>query len=180
KLHLLCSNDDLRPLLNFLYFKDGYVYATNAHICIRQKLFLHEFSEEEAQIIDGCLLHKSTFAEILRYNIVTITENGFECLKGDVKATFHFIKTSDNDLGQYPNVEAVLKEPIESIKNKDFMVKTIGMNLNYIDLINKAMIRDINSFQFYFSTQNRAILIKSSSEPIENQIALLMPTQVDN
>lgn len=38
KLHKACADDEYRPAFSYVYFRNGYAYATNAHIAVRAKV----------------------------------------------------------------------------------------------------------------------------------------------
>lgn len=77
KPHLLCASDELRPAMSYIYFDKEYLYCTNASVLIKQKIELHKFEPHEIAFLDGKLLHKNVFKELLRYNFVEITAEGF-------------------------------------------------------------------------------------------------------
>lgn len=86
KLHLACANanDFLRPVMNCIYFKDGYAIASNGKILIKACLNeICNFSEEEKELLDGKLISAKNFKEIIKHTIIEIEEDGFHAIYDD-------------------------------------------------------------------------------------------------
>ena len=74
KLHLACAND-LRPVMNCIYFKDGYAIASNGMILIKACLNeICNFSGEEKELLEGKLISAKNFKEIIKHTIIEIQE----------------------------------------------------------------------------------------------------------
>ena len=64
KLHKVCKDDALRPAMGYLCFRNGNVYATDAHIAIAAPLsFVSTFSDEEQKLLDGKLIHATKYVQ---------------------------------------------------------------------------------------------------------------------
>lgn len=80
-MHLACSNDMIRPTLQYVNFEDGYIWATNAHIMARQSLKkVHGFDETEIQLLEGKRIHSSVFKLILQFDKIKIDFDGISAI----------------------------------------------------------------------------------------------------
>ena len=125
KMHLACSDDDLRPVMQYIYFKGGYAYASDAHILIKNKIseITELITEDQLNILDGKYLHKSSFQKILTYDTIRITETGIECITG--YSTIEFKFSTDESL-KYPSTEV----KIAKIKEENSSLSRISLNAN--------------------------------------------------
>lgn len=55
RMDLACSrNDYFRPVFSYIHFKDGYAYACDTHILVKNKLSeCSTFTDEEIEKLDG-------------------------------------------------------------------------------------------------------------------------------
>ncbi|MBR1786670.1 MAG: hypothetical protein IJ756_05860 [Paludibacteraceae bacterium] len=82
KLHLCCATDrsDVRQYIHYIHFRNGYAYATDAHIIVRADIATvcyNLFTEEEIQHLDGKSIHADSYKQLLSESFVTIDEQGF-------------------------------------------------------------------------------------------------------
>ena len=48
RMDLACENDSFRPVFSYIHFKDGYAYASDAHILVKNNLSeCSTFTDEE-------------------------------------------------------------------------------------------------------------------------------------
>lgn len=173
-LHSICGNDDLRQALQYVYFENGFAYATDAYKIMKSALSLHDFTEEESRLMNGKFIHKSAFAKLFKYNHVTATETGFSCIKNDVKCDIYY---SDFD-GKYPNCENLLQNYIEKGSSE---IKQIGINPKYLESLCKLFVKDIVAAnKFIFTGENKGIIVLDHESSLEDhkQIGILMPAQI--
>lgn len=171
KISLACGTDELRPSMTHLYFKDGYVYATDAHILLKQSLKAHAFTDDEIEIMNGKFLHAAAFNEVYRYDSVTVSEQGFICRKGPVKTIVEF---TDYD-GSYPDADAVIPTgplvPIDSI----------GVNMAIIKKVEQLTLSYVKNVKIHFRAKNKAIIFTPlDSDDLEPnaEIILVMPVMM--
>lgn len=132
KLHKACANDCLRPAMNYVCFKDGYAYATDAHIAVRASLHdICALSDEEIAKLNGHLIHKSQYEMLLKYSTIEIGEGVINCIDPESKArtTIQLVKLAESSEAAevsegkaiyFPNVDAVInddlsKEPLQKV-----------------------------------------------------------------
>lgn len=169
-LHIVCTIDDIRPCLSTILFKDGFAYATNTHILV--KLDLNEccnFSDEEKEILNGKQIHKNQFAQLLKYDLVVVKEEGFvACKSSDISETcFRFINPARLPNLKYPDVDRVIQDAL----NKPRVAQNqIGIDISYIDKCNKIFSTKKTIMQF--GELHQPIIIKCADS---KDMALIMP-----
>ena len=160
KLHKVCGADKLRPVHGYLYFKDGNVYATDAHMAIAAPLsFVSNFDDEEKRLLEGKLIHAIQFAQLLKMceTHVKETENGvqFEC-KTNAGETAIIPLLTENQIGKFPNVESVIVEAEKNAKELGTQLQFVGFKPSLLADLVAAMNADI--IGFYFGKPKGAIV----------------------
>ena len=163
KLYEVCSTDDLRPIMMCVHFKDGYAYASDAHMVVKQSLDYHTILDKE--LLDDKSLHKDNYKAIMGFEMAQCKDTGVECSDSDGRVAFFEYFDRGNDA--MPNFDSVLK-PL-GLKSIQF----IGINPEYIHKIGKALHAPNNALRFQFQGVDRVILIDCPE--IENQYACVMP-----
>lgn len=84
ELHKVCAIDELRPVLNYIYFNGPYAIACDGHILIKAKVSeISNFDESEIELLNGHFLHARGFQLLMKYDVVSVEEDGF-LVQGDV------------------------------------------------------------------------------------------------
>ena len=176
KLHKVCANNELRPAMCYVYFKDGNAYATDAHIAIAAPLsFVSDFTDEEKKILEGKLIHATNFALLLkmRKTYVKETEDGakFEC---ETKAgeTVIIPIFTEEQIGKFPNVESIMAEADKNAKELDTQFPCVGFNPSHVANLVAAMNAKI--IEFYFVKPVGVIIVRDIDETNEIR-AIMMP-----
>lgn len=167
-LHLLTSDDDLRPVMSLIHFEDDFAYATNAHVLIKQHTSHHTIINPEN--LNGKAIHRRVFQLVKqKFDVVTATEEGLQC--ADECGNKAFFEYADPEQKNFVNnMEAVIP------KTESVEVKEIGMNLHLLNLLRKGMVLSDMGCKFRFFGKNRAILIESCG--IKDQVGLIMPVMI--
>ena len=182
KLHKVCANDQLRPAMSYLYFKDGNVYATDAHIAIAAPLsFVSNFTDEEKDLLEGKLIHATQFAQLLKMRetyVTHVTDVGvrFEC-KTACGQNVIIPLLSKEQIGKFPNVESVLAEAEKNAKELGTQLPRVGFMPSLLADLVAAMNAKI--IEFYFANSKGAIVVRD--QDITNEIrAILMPCLIED
>lgn len=108
ELHKICSIDEIRPVMNYIYFDGPYAVASDGHILIKAKVNeISNFDEQEIEMLNGHLLHAKNFQLLMRYPIVSIEKDGF-LVRGDgfkIKINFY-----SGDSLKYPSYQKILDD----------------------------------------------------------------------
>lgn len=107
RMDLACNNDWVRPISKYIYFKDGYAYATDSHILVKNKLQeCSSFTEEEIERLNGKFISAKAYKSIITFDTVNITDTGFECYMDEQQRVIYTFCYPD---GKYPNCDSVIE-----------------------------------------------------------------------
>ena len=179
KLHKVCADDCLLHVYGYLCFKNGNVYATDAHIAIAAPLsFVSNFDDEEKELLEGKLIHATQFAQLLkmRETYVKEAENGvqFEC-KTKLGETVIIPILTEEQVGKFPNVESVLVEADKNAKELGTQFAHVGFKPSRLADLVAAM--DAKIIEFYFAKPAGAIVVRDQDKTNEIR-AILMPCMI--
>jgi DNA polymerase III sliding clamp (beta) subunit (PCNA family) len=169
KMHMTCGKDDLRPIMSHVYFDNGNMVSTDAHVLIKAKTSeFTDFDPSELEILNGKFIHANTFKKILACKHVVVEEEGVKDLaSGDV---YKFAKVD----GKYPNYEAVLPQGTLEIDQ-------IGVAPKVIKQIFSVLTNDLmQTVALKFSGKNKAIKITSTTLNDSDFTAIVMPCALFN
>jgi hypothetical protein len=166
KLHLACSDDELRPLMGCIHFKNEYAYASNGYVCIKQALHYHDIITPE--LLEGKSIHRDNFKAILSFETATANEDGIGCIDADGRvAFFEYYNLKDQEM---PDFEHVLNNG--SAKQLSF----IGMKPEQVKIIGDVL----------FSNGYLRVTFTGIDKPIffdcpdyDDQKAILMPSMIE-
>lgn len=180
KLHKVCADDNLRPVMGYLYFKNGKVYATDGHIAIAAPLsFVSTFSDEEQKLLEGKLVHATQFAKLLQMRETKpelVGENlCFICtIKNGLKVIFPLL--DEKETSKFPNVEVVLESAKANAKKSKQTVSHVGLKMSILADLSAAM--GAENVDLYFSSSAKAIVVEDGDGG--NEIgAIIMPRPVE-
>lgn len=177
KLHLAVSKDDLRPYLQNIQVKDGYVFATNCHILV--KFPIDEVFGEGSGIteldhfyIDGKQWGKFKFHTASMF----IYENGILTAKDKKYNEIAMIKVKyDGEIdGKYPDCNAVLPNETKEKVAIDQISFNHELYYNLIEVFNL----DVSLFNMNFYGKSSIIMVKPNIEETTKAIALIMPIAI--
>ena len=180
KLHKVCADDDLRPIMGYLCFRNGNVYATDAHIAIAAPLsFVSNFNDEEKGLLEGKLIHATQFAQLLKMRETYIKETAdgvqFECKTG-AGETVIMPLLAEETLGKFPNVESVLESARTNAKEYKQPVSYVGLKPSLLADLVAAMHAKI--VQLYFSDAANAIIVQDT-DTSDKIRAIIMPCIIE-
>ena len=148
KLHKACADDDFRPAMKYICFKNGYAYATDAHIAVRANLHdISALSQEDIDKLNGYLIHSSQFQLLLKYDTFEIGEGTITIIDSGLKArtTIQLVKlaaSKDEELATncknlyFPDVDAIINKDAEtgSLDSVGFNYQLLGRLLSAMGL----------------------------------------------
>lgn len=151
KMHEACANDELRPVMACIYFKDGYAYASNGHILVKNKVSeISSIPEDQIEQLNDVYLHKDIYKKILEFDEIDISADGIECRKESKKAFFYFQTFEDS---KYPNADKVLED---MLNQPTATIPKCGFNVKYLSRLHNA-IPDSDNFYFRFKGSYPAV-----------------------
>lgn len=171
-LHAICSTDALRPAMNHVYMKDGYVYATNGTVAIKQHLSLHDFTPDEIAMMHNKFIYRDRFKAMLKGEFMYTKEDGINVIDKNGSSTFFPWNYTD----PYPNVDSVINNWSQYDSQN---IDHIALSPSQLLLLYKAMPMDFDGgIRLGFCGLTKAIIV----EPVglsSKQIALIMPVQMN-
>lgn len=172
KMHLACAKkESQRPIMACIYFKNGFAYATDGIVLVKNRLSeMSSFDEDEIQSLDGKFLPADFYKDMLKYDECLISDEGIECHKDDYKAFFYFADFGDS---KYPNADVVLQDALNAMT---VPLPQIGFSFENMQRLSKALY-DVERCKATFKGVNKPIVF-SSIEPDVSSIGLLMPALI--
>jgi hypothetical protein len=167
KLHLACSNDELRPIMNCVHFAGGFAYATNGNLVVKQSLEYHSILD--AQNLDGKSLHRENYKNIMQFEVARANQDGIECSNADGrKAFFEYFDMKGEKM---PNFDAVIT------KDQAKQVGFIGLSPELMKIVMEAMYLPDGYARVSFYGIDRPMLLDAPG--VDNQIGVVMPVLVE-
>lgn len=167
QMNLACSYDnEFRPSLCWVYFKNGFAYASNGYILVKNRISeCSNLNQEDIDALDGKLLHRDSYKDILKYDTISISENGIECKKCGNTAFLYF----GNDDLKYPDVEKVIQE---NLNKKTVQISEIRFRMEYFDILKKSLY-NLDRCKAVFKGEFDAIVFYSIEDEVSS-IGLIM------
>lgn len=170
RMDLACNNDFFRPILNYVYFKDGYAYASDSHILVKNKLQeCSSFAEEEIERLNGKFISSKAYKAILAFDTVNITETGFECFMDEQQRVIYpFCEPG----GEYPNCDYVIEQ--NKLTSKEGITQ-ISIDPDLFLRLKKSMFNFEKSYM-QLSKDNNCFVVRSNNS---DSIGLIMLKRID-
>lgn len=131
-MHLACSEDDFHPKMQCIFFNNGFAYASDTQILVRNRISeISGLNESEIEALNGKFLHADFYKDMLKYDSIMIAEDGIECSKGNDKAFFYF-----STFEKYPNAEKVLQD---ALNMQTVPLPQFSFDMKLIQRLNKAL-----------------------------------------
>lgn len=170
QMYLACTKDDFYSSMQCIYFKDGYAYASDRHILIKNDLIAcSNLDPDQIALLDGKLLHADHYKNILKYDTIVISEEGIEAKKDQNRAFFYFTESD-----KYPNVEMVLND---ALNRSSVSMPQIGFDVKLIHRLSKALCTD-NRFKFTFKGEGAPVICENINDCYLNCIGIIMPQMI--
>ena len=123
KLHKACANEEFRPAMHYICFRNGYAYATDGHIAVRASLdAICALSEEERNKLNGYLIHKKQYEMLLKYSTIEIGEGVITCIdsESNARTTIQLVKLAESsESEERAEGKAIYFQNVDAIINSD-------------------------------------------------------------
>ncbi len=165
QMHLACSKDELRPAEQCIFFNNGFAYATDGHILVRNRISeISGLKEHEIETLSGKFLRADFYKDMLKYDTIMIAEDGIECSKGDDKVFFYF-----SAFEKYPDAEKVLSD---ALNMQTTPMPQVSFNMKLMQRLNKALYKS-DQCTATFKGPNNPTVFDSLDEDVSS-IGLIM------
>lgn len=173
KMHLACLKEDVtNPTLGCIYIKNGYAYASDRSILVRNDLRdMSNFDDADIEALDGKYIPADFYKEIIKYDDCLISDEGIECHKDDDKAFFYFKVFGDS---KYPNADQVLENALNKMT---VPMPQIGFDVKKMQTLYKALY-GANQCKATFKGEGQPIVFYSL-EKSSNSVGILMPVTIN-
>lgn len=186
KLHKACANDEFRPAMHYICFKNGYAYATDGHIAVRARLdAICALSEEERNKLNGYLIHKKQYEMLLKYRNIEIGEGVITCIdsESNARTTIQLVKLAESSESEeraegkaiyFPNVDAVINDDLskEPLQKVGFSYQLLARLIAAMGITSKRI-----GFRF---TSNRKPIVVLGVEPGIDVRGIIMPMMMED
>lgn len=171
-MHLLCSNDSLRPAMQCVHIEDGIATATNAYALVRYDI--NNYLEQDVvEFLEGKLINRDAWK--LMCSVPTM----FIRVIDDRLVVKHFNNISDCNITipfvdeKYPDFHAITKD-VFSLELKEAKER-ICFNVKLLGTIAKVLSHphSNNEIRFWFNQGGKAIVATDNAN--DDAVAMLMP-----
>ena len=181
-LHLVnVKVDAMRPALQYIYFRNGFVEVCDAVVLVKQTLKLHDFSDTDIQRLNGHAVHSQTFAEIRKAKEITVTEDGhIEAKKGRVTVKYPLLSIENRqvvdgkDTHRIPDFAAIVPD----LDNRTTQLHSICFDVKRLSVLEKVTLSEEKVVRFHFTGGTRACLASGLGIGLEDELLLIMPHSV--
>lgn len=181
----IISNDELRPALNLAVLRNGYIYATDAHVAIKINAH-HAFSKV---LTDNKVFDIDNLKVMAKASDIEFHEEYFVCISGrnSIYRRYRYAGVIDTETEKikmdefscmygatdckYPDVDSVIPA-----NNMEYEQNDIAINPKFLNAFNGAFVDNYNNeLKLNFTGENKAIIIYPLNNNTIEQIGLLMP-----
>lgn len=170
KLFECCSNEKLRPVFQCVHFENGYAYAADGQVAIKQTLSFQSIVNPEN--LDGKSIHKDSFKQIMSFEIAEAGTDGVECWNENGQHVFfEYYEFKDGE--QAPDIEKSINS-----KNGQTSLTFIGIDPDNLTRIKRALfIPETSTIRLQFTGVDKPILVDVPG--VDEQQAILMPAIIN-
>lgn len=165
ELHKVCSVDEFRPVMNYVYFENGYAIACDGHILIKAKVSeISNFDESEIELLNGHFLHARGFQLLMKYDVVSVEEDGF-LVQGDgysIKINFY-----SGDALKYPDYQKIFDQWIAGDQRK------IVLNPYYLSDVCASV--NAKEVRMSFGKNYQCVILDFPRSDLDDTKGIIMP-----
>jgi len=167
KIYVACSTSELRPIFNCVHIINGFLYAGNGIIVVKQPLSLHSILNPE--YLEGKSIHRLNFIDIMAFDTAAANEDGIECKTGDERSAFFaYYDRKDQVL---PDFAAIFRG------HKIVNIPFIGFSPDNLKLMLNALYLPNGQVKINFGGIDKNMLIETPGVP--DQLAIMAPVLIE-
>lgn len=178
KLWMVCAkSDDTRPVLEYVFFRGGYAYASNGWVLVRVPLDLcTTFDEEQRNLLDGYAIHGQLLKWLVKYENVRVgheivnrdgVDKSLAVLVAESGDNIVKIYLSDNLSVTPPDFNRIFEKPEDATS-----IVKIGMDTNKVSAIAGAL--GTKSLKMLFTKESDRVFVHPIDEENES-VGVVMP-----
>ena len=173
-----CATDEIRPVMNYIYFENGYAYASDSHVLVRIPFsLLSYFDPEDAKKLNGHGIYGPAYKLITTLGILQIqdckikTPKGEEdgiCLVGALDDCEIRVTLTNPSQKKHLNMEDLFK-----VEGERTPIKRIGISQTYLNALTAAM--GTTNVKMEFIDNRSKIFVSPVNELEEGNAGIIMP-----
>lgn len=174
-----CVKDEVRPALGYIYFEDGFAYASDSHVLVRIPLsFLSFFEPEDTAKLNGHGIYGPAYKLATTLGILQIQECKIEspkgeeedgvCLVGYMEDCEVRITLTNPSQQKHPNFE-----PLFKVEGERTPVKRIGLSQKKLGELTAAL--GTSDVKMEFIDNKRQIFVSPVNEVEASITGIIMP-----
>lgn len=174
RLHECCAGkeDKLRPYFQCVHFENGYGYATNGKMAIKQTLSFHTILNP--QNLDGHSLPRDSYREIMGFEYAEANAEGVTCWNTNGQQVFFAYYEPESENDKKPDIERMF----QNCKGQT-QLGFIGIDTEALNKVKRALyLAGTEGVRLQFTGVDKHILIDVIG--VDKQKAILMPTILEN
>ena len=169
----IASCDPLRPMYQYIQFKDKYALATDACVAVRIAIrdIVPFITDKEVELLDGRCIHKQSLLQISNMECMTVCEDGihgFTSNKDEV-----IFKFGGEGLRK-PNILGVIENALS--ENKREVMTEIAIKVCHIQKIAKVLSLDSMAMIDLHINRRDVVVIKN---PLIDGCGIAMSNFID-
>lgn len=178
KLHQACANDGMRPAMEHIQFKNGYAYASDAHIAIKASLTaISALSPEDIEKLNGHFIHSSQWPLLLKYSNIEIGEGVINLIGDNGVKTVITLRDEVNGITKYPDIEKLFApEKIE----KEANLHAVAFSFKLLNKLRAAMGLSDKTVLHFTGCAADPIYVKGELSKFTDVQGLIMPMLLED
>ena len=159
QIHECCGNDELRPQWMYIYFHNGFAFATDASILIAISLSDLYADERMINFLNGRKIHKDDFKLLYKPYYISL-EEPFKIRLSEERGTV--IQLSEIDYEAHKGFSMILQvlEAFQAeFNSKIIPIESIKLNLRFVEQLYK-LIDELAVVRFTFLPNKNALYME--------------------
>lgn len=172
------AHDEMRPVMNYIFFENGFAYASDAHILVRIPIgYISYFDDDENKKLNGHGIYAPAYKFITSLGILQIEEckiktpKGMEdgiCFVGCMDSCEVRVNLTNPSQHKHPDYDPLFNMPGERTP-----IKRIGLSQKYLGRLTAAL--GTPDVKMEFIDNKRSIFVSPISALETGSEAVIMP-----
>ena len=172
-----CGSDNLHPTRSHLFFNNGFVYATDARVLIKQDLKVcHGMTDEMVEKLNGKMLHRENADALAACDLFEIHDDKIIGSKKNSKTKVLADLVTEAQEGKFPNVEAVIPSMSNASELAQYALDP--KKLIQVQSASVAFDKDAKALRLTFFAPDRGALVHFQGFSGSEQLGLIMPCKL--
>lgn len=169
----------MRPVFCYVLFSNGYAYATDGHIIVKQKfsLIFNEVLVEGVENLNGKAMHAKLFENLITADLLKFDETGVTATYSKYACKYEYSKLPEGRT--FESWDKVINDALINTKLTGSVLNVIGLNPKIASRLYGCLVMDESRAVIHkYQDQHKAIVVTAMGVPETDQVALLMPVMI--